>query len=409
MGTTETGDRLGDRIPRNVLDGKLAVITGAGGGIGREAAAVLVQMGARVVIAELDEAKGQQTCRWINGRAGREMAWSFAVDIGSAEQVDRLVRFVTTRLGEPDILIHNAAVVSIGAVEEVDPEDWDRSYRVHLRGPVLLLRAFLPGMKKRNAGTVVFVTSSGAAPWMGAYEVFKAAQVELAQTLAAELEDTGVSAYSLGPGLVRTATAREAIRTIAGYMGLTEEAFYRMNERHILDVRLAGAGLALSVLHGPRVHGSETSAIQILMDEGIPVGSEEDQQDNAEGLLPPEIRDKIHQVIQVFDEQQKGWSQRNLFERQWIRRDFHRTMGQTPEAFRSDLEALDAAMVRGTLEPRTAAERMGRLKGYYLRQKALLQSYERDLKTRQAHTEILEGWIDDLETINSFFETPSMD
>jgi NAD(P)-dependent dehydrogenase (short-subunit alcohol dehydrogenase family) len=67
-----------------------------------------------------------------------------------------------------------------------------------------LLEKLLPGMLKRKSGTVVFVPSSGAAPYMGAYEVFKTAQVELCNTLAGELEGTGVITFSIGPGIVKT-------------------------------------------------------------------------------------------------------------------------------------------------------------------------------------------------------------
>ena len=75
---------------------------------------------------------------------------------------------------------------------------------------------------------------------MGAYEVFKTAQVELANTLAMELEDTGVFAYTVGPGLVKTQTAMSAIEVVAASMGMSLDAFYEMNSSHILAADAAG-------------------------------------------------------------------------------------------------------------------------------------------------------------------------
>ena len=105
-------------------------------------------------------------------------------------------------------------------------------------------------MKTKNSGTIVFVSSSGAAPFMGAYEVFKTAQVELCNTLYGELENTNINVYSIGPGLVKTETAMREIEVVSSHLGMTTEEFYEMNERHILGVEEAGTGFALSVLSG---------------------------------------------------------------------------------------------------------------------------------------------------------------
>ena len=80
----------------------------------------------------------------------------------------------------------------MGAVDDVKIEFWDKSYAVNLKVPLLLSQKFLPLMKERKSGTIVFVSSSGASPYMGAYEVFKTVQVELSNTLAMELENSGV-------------------------------------------------------------------------------------------------------------------------------------------------------------------------------------------------------------------------
>lgn len=84
---------------------------------------------------------------------------------------------------------------------------------------------------------------------MGAYETFKTAQVEFSNTLAIELENTNLHAFTIGPGLVKTKTAKNSIVLVATQLGLTLNEFYDMNENHILDVKEAGLGFALSTIN----------------------------------------------------------------------------------------------------------------------------------------------------------------
>ena len=100
---------------------------------------------------------------------------------------------------------------------------------------------------------------------MGAYEVFKTAQVELCNTLFGELENTNLNVYSIGPGLVKTERAMKGIEVVSSRFGMTTEEFYRMNERHILGVEEAGTGFALSILMADRYNGQEIGCIQVFI------------------------------------------------------------------------------------------------------------------------------------------------
>ena len=138
------------------------------------------------------------------------------------------------RFGPIDIVLNNAAVAPVGETVAATPiTDWDRSYAVNMRGPVLLARACLPSMISRGRGTFVCVSSTGG-PFLGAYESLKAAQVALANTLDAELAETGVTAFTIGPGLVPTATASAAIERLAPKLGLSLDDFYEMNRGALL-------------------------------------------------------------------------------------------------------------------------------------------------------------------------------
>ena len=140
-----------------------------------------------------------------------------------------------------DVVLNNATVAPLGAVQDLAIAQWDASYRVNLRGPVLLARAFLPGMVQRQHGVFVCVSSTGVA-FMGAYEILKTAQVELANTLQADLEGTGVTIFTIGPGVAPTPTATAAIERLASLYGQSTAEFYVTVQDQFISVEAAGAG-----------------------------------------------------------------------------------------------------------------------------------------------------------------------
>lgn len=168
---------------KNRLKDKVILLTGAGGGIGLEAAKAFGYMGAKVIIAEIDKQKLASAENSFITKFGENSADFYEIDLSNEKQIYRLVCYVIEKYGCLDVLFHNATIIAMGAVEEVPVAVWDKSYAVNFRAPLLLTQLFLPVMKDRNSGTIVFVSSSGAAPFMGAYEVFKTTQVELCNTL----------------------------------------------------------------------------------------------------------------------------------------------------------------------------------------------------------------------------------
>ncbi len=306
------------RLKKGILSGRVAIVTGAGGGIGFETARSLLWLGAKVIIAEIDKTKGNKARDRLLSEFGKENIFFCHTDVSKEKSIHKLHRFAVGKLGRVDIIINNAIVATVGAVHEVTTKQWDRSYGVNLRGPVLLLKYFLPAMIKRNEGTVVFVPSSGAAPYLGAYEVFKTAQVELANTLAAELENTGVLTYSIGPGIVKTDTAHGAIGKLAPLYNMTVEEFYKMNAGQMLSEEEAGAGFAASVALAEKYRGAEIGSIQALMDAGIDMMEPElsenqltDEQKEAFSAAVREIRETeekfvlVEAIIKSLDEPDK--------------------------------------------------------------------------------------------------------
>ncbi|MBR2226506.1 MAG: SDR family NAD(P)-dependent oxidoreductase, partial [Bacteroidales bacterium] len=283
------------------------------------------------------------------------------------------------------IVFNNAAVLHLGAVGAIGSQDWDHGYRVNFKAPVLLVNCFLEEMKRRDSGTFVFVSSSGAAAYMGAYEIFKTAQGELAGTLAQELEGTGIRSYTIGPGLVKTETAKKSIAVVAAKMNLSEDAFYEMNKDHIISVEDAALGFALSVLHADEYNGQEIGSLQVL-----------------NGLAPKDAAavrvdaETFGRVVRTFGEQYKGWKERNIFERQWVLRDFRKCVGRPADEVQARMQELAQSGGLLTADDRGLLEALVR---YWRHQDQLLQSFEKDPRKRQEYSRTIHGWISDLQSL----------
>ena len=191
------------------LQGRVALVTGAGRGIGREIALGLARDGARVALLA-------RTTKEIDGVADEinvlgDTALVLTADISDATTAKQAVRTVSEELGPIEILVNNAAVVwPLGASATIDPAKWDLAAQINLLAPVRLTIAVLPGMIERAWGRIVNVSSGVAANPDGmiggnAYTATKAALEAHTLNLAAELRESGVTANVFRPGAVDTA------------------------------------------------------------------------------------------------------------------------------------------------------------------------------------------------------------
>ena len=261
---------------KNALQNKIVLITGGGGGIGIEASRAFTYMGAHVIIAEIDVERGKQAQKLINEESLNGTVDFYQIDITDEKQIDKLYEYIIDKYTRLDVLINNAAVVPMGAIDAVSISDWDLSYAVNLRAPVLLTKKFLSSMRD-TGGIIVFVPSAAPTPYMSAYEIFKTAQVELCNTLCEEIEGTGIIAYSIAPGFVKTDTAVKAVEIVAASLGITTEDFYKSLEELITDVEIAGVGYAVSVVKAEQYNGKEIMSYQVLMESGLISGGKENQ------------------------------------------------------------------------------------------------------------------------------------
>jgi len=388
------------------LKGEIALVTGAGRGIGYEAAKALAWLGANVVIAEINEQNGKTAEENINKEFGAGKAFFVKTDVGNEKDIDKLAEVVLKKFGKVDIVLNNATVFPIGAVKDTPIESWDFSYRVNLRGPVILARKFLPAMIERKHGVFVCVSSSGAAPFMGAYEVFKTAQVELANTISAEVEGTGVYAFTIGPGISRTPGFTEGGGKVASLMGMSLDELFELNKNAQISPEAAGTGFAIAIALAKKYHGQETSSIQVLREAEIPLTDEEasqiqkqkpKQEQEAQAAKPIENRgiSELYQaVMKTYAEQSEGWKKRNLFERQWIARDFKKNTGMSIDEMQTTVKALGNSL-KTQASTAEFVEPLNRLATYYVHQQEQLKGFEKDPKKLEENLKIIDGWIRD--------------
>jgi len=191
---------------RKRLDGKVAIITGGGRGIGRAIAETLAEHGAKVAVTARTRAEILETVRRIESKGGRAIA--VAADVSDEKHVQRVVGQTKRRLGPTDILVNNAG--HPGAFKPLwksDPDEWWRTLEVNLRGPMLCSRAVLPSMISRKRGVIVNIGSYigiRASPEDIAYSTSKCALVRLTDGLAASVAKYGIQVFVLSPGMVRT-------------------------------------------------------------------------------------------------------------------------------------------------------------------------------------------------------------
>lgn len=385
---------------KNSLKDKVVLITGAGGGIGLEAVKALIYMGAKVIIAEIDKKKIISAEECLNDKFGKNSAEFYEIDLSDEKQIYALYSHIEEKYERLDVLFNNAAITAMGAVEEVPMTFWDKSYAVNFRAPLLLTQLFLPLMKNKNSGIIVFVPSSGAAPFMGAYEVFKTTQSELCNTLYGELESTNIKVYSIGPGLVKTETAMEGIEIVSKRMGMSTEEFYKMNESHILGAEEAGSGFALSILRADAYNGEEIGSIQVLIDFGLlstPGSNIKNKNKDFNKIIPV-----ILNVINVYKEQYSGWMKRNIFERQWVLRDFKKTVGCSADQFLEIMLNIESTIKnKNNVKIGSYFNDFEKLMKYYQRQYKLLQGFEKNPERLKEYSDTLNHYIEDIKLVCS--------
>jgi 3-hydroxybutyrate dehydrogenase len=245
------------------LDNKVAVVTGAASGIGERIARTFAAAGAAVAATDLDERGVRTVAESITGTGGR--ATGLAMDVTSESAVEATVARVLQEYGRIDVLVSNAGIQIVSALEKLPYEDWKRLLAVHLDGAFLTTRAVLPAMYRQGGGSIIYmgsVHSKEASRLKAPYVTAKHGLSGLAKVVAKEGAPHGVRANVICPGFVRTPLVDRQIPEQAQVLGISEEQVVRnvmlretvdgefTTTQDVADVALFFAGFGSNALTG---------------------------------------------------------------------------------------------------------------------------------------------------------------
>lgn len=254
------------------LTGKIAVVTGAGSGIGAAIAELFAKAGATVWVLDRDGAAGRRVVEQLNAAtaegAGRGAACFCEVDVGDTSSVRAAAEVVLKAHGRCDVLVNNAGIGHVGTLLTTSPEDLDRLYQVNVRGVMAMSRALVPSMVERRRGSVINMASVGgivAVKDRFAYTTTKFAVVGMTKAMAADHAHTLVRFNAICPGRVQTPFVEARLREYAD----PEAAYREMAATQLVNrmgkpMEIAAAALYLAADESEFVTGSA-----LLIDGGM--------------------------------------------------------------------------------------------------------------------------------------------
>jgi NAD(P)-dependent dehydrogenase (short-subunit alcohol dehydrogenase family) len=202
------------------LDGKIAFVSGSTAGIGFAIAASLSAEGARVIINGRSQAGVDKALADLKPTGGD--VWGFAGDLGTAEAANELFK----RQPHVDVLVNNLGIFEVRPFEEITDEDWERFFKVNVLSGARLSRLYLPGMRARNWGRIIFISSESGyqiPAEMVHYGMTKAAQIAVARGLAETTAGTGITVNSVLPGPTRSRGVGDFVADWAAKSGKSAE------------------------------------------------------------------------------------------------------------------------------------------------------------------------------------------
>ena len=208
------------------LDGKSAIVTGAGGGIGRAIALGMASAGARVAVADIDPQAAAETVSMIDASAASE-SFAITADVGDVEQIDELIATTVQRFGHLDVMVNNAGVTRRAYIMDLTEEDFDRINRVNFKGVFFGLQRAAREMIPRREGVIVNIASIAGRGFAGAsnaiYAGTKGAVIALTKLASNQLAQHNLNVNAVCPGHTATALSGANLAKRAEQRGITVE------------------------------------------------------------------------------------------------------------------------------------------------------------------------------------------
>ena len=213
-----------------ILNGKVALVTGAASGIGRACALALAEAGAEVIAADINAAGAQATVETITQSQRRAVA--VTADVGDLGQIDAMVKQALAAFGQIDILVNNAGVTRRADIMDLTEADWDRIHRVNAKGVFFCLQRVAREMIPRRTGRIINIASIAGKGYAGtsnaAYAASKGAVISLTFTAAQQLAKHDITVNAICPGVTRTALMNASMVIRARERGISVEEMDRL-------------------------------------------------------------------------------------------------------------------------------------------------------------------------------------
>jgi NAD(P)-dependent dehydrogenase (short-subunit alcohol dehydrogenase family) len=196
------------------LADKVTLITGSGSGIGRSTALLFAEEGAKVIVNDVSEENGAETVRLIRENGGE--AHFIRADVTNPESVSAMIDEALGRYAHIDVLFNNAGISQVGALHEVEPDAWDRTMQVNIRGVYLPSKYAIPHMMKRRSGSIINMSSCIAEIGLArraAYAATKGAVLALTKSMQVDYAPYNIRVNALLPGTILTPFVENYLRT----------------------------------------------------------------------------------------------------------------------------------------------------------------------------------------------------
>ena len=222
------------------LSDQVALVTGAGQGIGKASALALAAAGANVVAVDINGGSAKEAAAALAAAGPRGLP--IQADVGSVRDIDRMVAEAIAAFGKIDILVNNAGVTRRAYIMDLTEEDWDRIHRVNAKGVFFCLQRVAREMIPRRSGRIINIASIAGKGFAGTsnaiYAASKGAVISLTKTAAQQLGQHNINVNAVCPGIVRTTLYGEMVRVMAEKEGVSVEEIER---RHVEGVPLQRA------------------------------------------------------------------------------------------------------------------------------------------------------------------------